>query len=66
VESEPNALLSRIEVQLLAALAGMALPEEDVAALVAALQGHLDLVEALDQVDVGAYEPDLHFDVRWR
>jgi hypothetical protein len=24
------------------------------------------LVEALDQVDVNSYEPDLHFDVHWR
>jgi Asp-tRNA(Asn)/Glu-tRNA(Gln) amidotransferase C subunit len=66
VEAKPKAFASRTEVQLLAALAGIGLPEQDVAALVTALQGHLDLVEALDHVDVSAYEPDLHFDVRWR
>ncbi len=55
-------------VELLAHLAGLAVPVEDVALLGAALSGQLASVEALDRLGLALIgpDPDVRFDPRWR
>jgi hypothetical protein len=52
-------------VRELAALAGLALPEEDVAPLAALLAGHAALVAPLLELDLGDTPSALDLDPRW-
>ena len=50
------------DVERLAALAGLRLPEEDLQPLVRSLVAHMELVEPLLRLDLSAVEPSLRFD----
>jgi Asp-tRNA(Asn)/Glu-tRNA(Gln) amidotransferase C subunit len=52
--------------RLLAALAGFAVPDEDVELLAAALSSQLRSIAALDQLDLTDVNPAVEFDPRWR
>lgn len=52
-------------VRMLADVAGIKLPEEDVQPLVGALRNHLKGMEALDRLDLEEFDPIVTFDPRW-
>lgn len=52
--------------RLLAALAGFAVPDEDIELLAAALSSQLRSIAALDEVDLTDVNPAVEFDPRWR
>jgi hypothetical protein len=58
--------LDRLAVGLLAAAAGLALPEEDRDLLVEAFAAQAKVVQSLLSVDVAEMEPIVTFDPRWR
>ena len=51
---------------MLAEVAGIKLPEEDVQPLVGALRNHLKGMEALDRLDLEEFDPIVTFDPRWK
>ncbi|TMD33465.1 MAG: hypothetical protein E6I95_08750 [Chloroflexi bacterium] len=53
-------------VRMLAEVAGIKLPEEDVQPLVGALRNHLKGMEALDRLDLEEFDPIVTFDPRWK
>jgi len=53
-------------VRMLAEVAGIKLPEEDVQPLVGALRNHLKGMEALDCLDLEEFDPIVTFDPRWK
>lgn len=53
-------------VRMLAGVAGIELPEEDVQPLVGALKNHLKGMEALDRLDLEEFDPIVTFDPRWK
>jgi hypothetical protein len=53
-------------VRALARIAGVVIPDEDLAPLIAALRSHLAGMEALEALDVDGYDPIVTFDPRWR
>jgi Asp-tRNA(Asn)/Glu-tRNA(Gln) amidotransferase C subunit len=53
-------------MRLLAALAGFAVPDEDVELLAAALSSQLRSIAALDELDLTDVNPAVEFDPRWR
>lgn len=57
--------LAPTTVRELAALAGLALPEEDVALLAALLAGHAQVVVPLLELDLADTPSALDFDPRW-
>jgi Asp-tRNA(Asn)/Glu-tRNA(Gln) amidotransferase C subunit len=57
--------LSAEQIQELARLAGLVVPEEDVAPLAAALANQLASMALLDQLDLAQVNPILEFDPRW-
>ncbi len=61
----PSPDLSSTTVRELAALAGLPLPEEDVAPLAALLAGHAALVVPLLELDLTDTPSALDFDPRW-
>jgi hypothetical protein len=52
-------------VRVLARVAGIELPDEDLEPLVGALRAHLARMKALELLDLGDAEPVLTFDPRW-
>ena len=52
-------------VALLARLAGLTLPPEDIEPLATALCSQLASIEALDELDLTDVNPILEFDPRW-
>jgi Asp-tRNA(Asn)/Glu-tRNA(Gln) amidotransferase C subunit len=52
-------------VALLARLAGLMLPPEDIEPLATALRSQLASIEALDELDLTDVNPILEFDPRW-
>ena len=52
-------------IRILARIAGITVPDEDVEALISALRNHLALVAALMEVDLGDADPIVTFDPRW-
>lgn len=52
-------------VRTLARIAGIELPEEDVAKLIAALRQHLSSIEALPTREIPDVEPPLLFRATW-
>lgn len=61
----PTAEPAPTTVRELAALAGLALPEEDIAPLAALLAGHAEVVAPLLALDLADTPPALDFDPRW-
>ena len=61
----PSPEPSSTTVRELAALAGLALPAEDVAPLAAMLAGHAELVVPLLELDLTDTPSALDFDPRW-
>lgn len=57
--------ISQEVVELLAGLARMPLPPEDIASLAAALGDQLGVVELFDRLDLEDVQPALWFDPRW-
>lgn len=53
-------------VRVLAAVAGISVPDEDVEPLVGALRNHLKGMEALDALDLDDHDPIVVFDPRWK
>ena len=53
-------------VQLLARLAGLTIPAEDIEPLVGALRNHLASLAALDELDLTEVDPITTFDPRWK
>lgn len=58
--------VDRETVQVLACVAGIRVPDEDLDALVAALRNHLEGVAALDALDLDESDPIVTFDARWQ
>jgi hypothetical protein len=54
------------DVALLAEMAGLRLPDEDLPALAGALRAHLAFVEPLLRADLDDANPALTHDPRWR
>ncbi|MBJ7600912.1 MAG: hypothetical protein DLM67_23360 [Candidatus Nephthysia bennettiae] len=52
--------------RLLAALAGFAVPDEDIELLAAALSSQLRSIATLDELDLTDVNPAVEFDPRWR
>ena len=52
-------------VRVLAQVAGIDIPEEDLKPLTAALKQHLAAIEALPTMDITDVEPPLVFQVTW-
>jgi hypothetical protein len=52
-------------IELLAGLAGIRPPREDHATLAALLEGHLESIRSLAQLDLGEEDPICTFDPRW-
>ena len=61
----PTAEPAPTTVRELAALAGLALPEEDIAPLAALFAGHAQVVAPLLELDLADTPPALDFDPRW-
>ena len=61
----PNPEPASTAVRELAALVGLALPEEDVAPLAALLAGHAQVVAPLLELDLADTPSALDFDPRW-
>jgi hypothetical protein len=57
--------LSSETLELLAQLAGMPLPPEDIALLAGALRNQLASIELIDRLDLADVQPALRFDPRW-
>ena len=60
-----KALVDEDAVRALAGVAGIRIPDEDLAALVMGLRRHLAQMEALGALDLEAYDPVVSFDPRW-
>ena len=58
--------LAPADVALLAELAGLRLPPEDLASLAEALNAHLEFVAPLLNADLDDVNPSLTYDPRWR
>lgn len=58
-------LISPEVAKLLARLAGIRVPDEDVALLAAALGSQLTSIAMLDQLDLTDVNPAVEFDARW-
>ena len=54
------------DILRLAELAGLSIPEEDLAPLARALEAHTAFVAPLLERDLSAVQPALSFDPRWR
>ena len=52
-------------IRVLAKVAGLVVPEEDVLPLAAAFQQHLASIDALPTMDISDVEPPLVFQVMW-
>jgi Asp-tRNA(Asn)/Glu-tRNA(Gln) amidotransferase C subunit len=52
-------------IRVLAKVAGIEVPDEDLAPLAAALQQHLASIDALPTMDITDVEPPLVFRVMW-
>ena len=52
-------------VRTLGRVAGITIPDEDVAPLVGALRNHLAGMEALEALDLDEADPIVTFDPRW-
>ena len=52
-------------IRVLARVAGIVVPEEDVLPLAAAFQQHLASIDALPTMDISDVEPPLVFRVMW-
>ena len=52
-------------VRVLAAVAGIPVPEEDLEPLVGAFRNHLRGMELLDTLDLEGVDPIVTFDPRW-
>jgi len=52
-------------IRMLAEVAGIKLPEEDVQPLIGAFRNHLKGMEALDRLDLEEFDPIVTFDPRW-
>jgi hypothetical protein len=57
--------LSPETLELIAQLAGITLPPEDIAALAGALRNQLAAIELIDRLDLSDGQPALGFDPRW-
>jgi hypothetical protein len=57
--------LSPETLELIAQLAGITLPPEDIAALAGALRNQLAAIELIDRLDLSDVQPALGFDPRW-
>jgi hypothetical protein len=53
-------------VRALARVAGITIPEDDIAALAEKLRAHLADIQTLERLDLEAYESVVGFDPRWR
>ncbi|MDQ6949928.1 MAG: hypothetical protein M3256_27685 [Actinomycetota bacterium] len=65
IRASDAAVVSLETVELLARLAGFAVPPEDIAPLAAALSDQLASIELLDRMDLTDVNPALEFDPRW-
>ena len=53
-------------VRMLAKVAGISIPDEDIQPLIGALRNHLAGMEALEALDLDEHDPIVTFDPRWR
>jgi hypothetical protein len=58
--------LGPADVALLAGLAGLSFPDDDLAALAEAFEGHLAFIAPMLAADFGDVNPPLTHDPRWR
>ena len=58
--------LSVDDLQVVAAMLGLAIPDEDVEALAAMVADQLAVIDRLEQLDLTDINPLLEFDPRWR
>lgn len=54
------------EISVMAARAGLSIPEEDLVPVAKALSAHLKRVEPLMALELSSVEPAVMFDPRWR
>jgi hypothetical protein len=52
-------------IRMLADVAGISIPDEDIRPLVGAMRNHLAGMEALDALDLDESDPIVTFDPRW-
>lgn len=57
--------VDRQTVRTLAGVAGIAIPEEDMEALIRALRNHMAAMASLDELDLDDCDPIVTFDPRW-